>query len=152
MKFLQLPIATFALALTATLCPQPLHAAPEGHVRGAAIRKLKAFREDLAITPDQKEKIHGVIQSYKAPIKAQRTNGRAARETLRKASLDHGPESPEAKTAAAALGNIARDRSLLIAKIASEVRPILTEEQRRKFEKARSEFKSLIETRLDSEP
>lgn len=151
MKFFQISFAALSLGFAAIFFSQPLHAAPEGKFREEALQKIKALREDLALTADQKGKVKAIVKSHKTPIKAQWSKGKTAREALRKASSDHGPESPEAKAAAAKVGDVARDRALLMAKIAHEVRPILTPEQLRKFEKARFEFQSLIETKLDSD-
>lgn len=152
MKFLKITLTTLSLALALALCSQHLYAAPENDLHGIASQKFKALREDLALTGGQKTRIRGIMKSHLTPIKSQWESGKAARETMRRASLDHGPGSPEAKAAANTLGDIARDRSLLIAKIAAEVRPILTDEQLKKFEKSRLEFESLIDTKLDAIP
>jgi Spy/CpxP family protein refolding chaperone len=150
MKFTIPSIATLSLAIALSILPQTSSAAPEERTREVFIEKLKSLRSDLDLSSDQKDKIRSIIKSHQANLKAQWSSGKAARESMKKANLNHGPDSAETRAAADAIGTIARNRSLLLAKIATEVRPVLNPEQLEKFEKARLEFDSLIETKLDS--
>ncbi len=118
--------------------------------RGVAFQKLKALRSDLDLSFGQKIKIHSVVKGYKDSLKSQWAAGKAARGSLKEAITAHGTESPEVQTAATALAEASRGRALLFAKIAGDIRPILSEEQARKFETARQEFEALIQSKLDS--
>lgn len=150
MKFLKTTIAAVSLAATVTLIAPNANAAAESEIREAAMEKFRAFRSDLELTADQKASIRAILVRHKESIRTQWGQGKSARDSMRKATLEHGPESAEAREAASVLGNVARDRSLLIARIATEVRPILSEGQLRKFEKARGEFEAFIDSKIDS--
>jgi len=150
MKLLKTSLATLSLAIGLTIFPQQSQAAPEEKTREVFIEKFKSLRSDLDLSSDQKDKIRSIIKSHKTTLKAQWSSGKAARESMRKANRNHGPDSAETRAAADAIGNVARNRSLLFAKIATEVRPVLNPKQLGKFEKARLEFDSWIETKLDS--
>lgn len=53
------------------------------------------------------------------------------------------------RSAAEKLGDVTRDRALLIAKIGAEVRPLLTPEQQKHIEAARGELESLVDAALN---
>ncbi|MGC4016240.1 MAG: hypothetical protein QM755_17215 [Luteolibacter sp.] len=64
---------------------------------------------------------------------------------MREAASSHGAESAEAKAAASHIGDVARDRALLVARIASEIKPLLTADQIGKLQSARSEIEEMID-------
>ena len=120
-----------------------------GPGRGIFLR-LKALRHDLDLGFGQKIQIHTIVRGYKDSLKTQWAAGKSARDSLRQANLEHGPDSPEVQAAATHLAEIFRGRVLLFAKIANDIRPVLSDEQIRKFEAARLDFESFIQTKLDN--
>lgn len=137
------------LALGAILAP--LYAVPvgEGPFRGEIIQKLMAMRDDLGLTDTQKQEIRGVIETYRSEIKDQWAIGKSAREGMRTAVQEYGAESPEASATAEKIGDAATSGSLLLAKILSDVKPLLTEDQIQKMQDGRADISKLLESRLN---
>ena len=138
------------LAIGAVLAP--LSAAPfgQGPFRGEIVQRLMDLRADLDLSDTQKEEIRVVAEGYRDEIKAQWTTGKAAREGMRSAVQEHGAESPEAIAAAEKIGDAATSGSLLLAKILSDVKPLLTEDQLQKIQSGRADITGLIESRLNA--
>ena len=130
----------------------PLSAGPlgQGPFRGEIVQKLMNMRDELGMTDAQKQEIRGVIEGYRSEIKSQWAIGKAAREGMRTAVQEHGAESPEATAAAKKIGDAATSGSLLLAKILSDVKPLLTEDQIKKIQEGRVDITSLIESRLNA--
>lgn len=112
-----------------------------GH-RSQVIEELKGLRQELNITADQKTRIRGIIAVHKVEIQQQITLGKRAREDMKQAVQAHGSVSTEASQAADGIGRAAKSRALLVAKILTELRPILTREQLKTLESARESFLS----------
>ena len=64
---------------------------------------------------------------------------------MREAVSSHGADSAEAKAAASRIGEVARDRALLVGRLATEIKPLLTAEQVGKLQSARSEIEEMID-------
>ncbi len=114
----------------------------------AGLRHLLNFRKETPLTADQKKEVASVLESHRDDIRAQMESSRDARRNMEAAVKEHGPDAPEASQAADQIGQIARDRALLTARILSEVRPLLTPEQLDRIEDAREELQSMVDEAL----
>lgn len=150
MKITTLCVGLASVLAGFSLAAGPLKAAPG---EGGPLRKILAgrfagFRESLALTDSQKQEIRGVLKGFKGQIKDQWDEGKTARNAMRDAVKANGADSAEAKSAAKAVGAAAEHRALLIAEIATKVKPILTADQVSKIESAWSEIENLIDERF----
>lgn len=136
------------LAIAAALAPLSAATFGQGSFRGEIVQRLMDLRDDLDVTDAQKKEIRSVVEGYRSEIKAQWDTGKAAREGMRSAVQEHGAESPEATAAAEKIGDAASSGSLLLAKILSDVKPLLTEDQLQKIESGRADISGLLESRL----
>ena len=119
-----------------------------GHAReviAGIVGELKGLRSQLNITEGQRTQIQGVVKSHKPEIAAQLEKGRDARRAMRDAVEAHGPDSAETMKATDAVADSARARALLVAKISSEVSPILTSEQREQVKATRSRIEDSVD-------
>lgn len=112
-----------------------------------ALNQMLNFRKTMPLSEEQKSKIRVVVESHSAEIKAQAKRGSDARAAFREASRN-APESEEALAAATEIGEVARSRALLGAKIRAEVRPLLTPEQQDYLESAIKEVQVAIDQLL----
>jgi Spy/CpxP family protein refolding chaperone len=112
------------------------------------VRELLNFREDADLTDKQRDHIKDVIASHKSEIEAQFQAGRNARRSMQESVAAAGPESARTQNAADAVAAAARSRALLVAKIASEIRPILTADQLELAEATRERIDEIIERRM----
>ena len=122
-----------------------------GHAREVIvgiIGELKDLRAKVALTDDQRAQIQGVLKSHKPEIATQLAKGRDARRAMRDAVEAHGAESTEATKAADAVADAARSRALLVAKVSSEVAPILTPEQREQVKATRGRIEDSVDELL----
>lgn len=137
-----------ALATAALVSQSP--AQPEngrGMVR-EVVRELLNLREEINLTDEQRAAIKGVVKSHKDEIGTQFKSGRDARRSMRQAVEAGGPDSAEALAAADAIAAAARSRALLVARITSEIRPILTPDQLKLAHDARERIEEMIDERL----
>jgi len=135
------------LAMLATAAPSSPAAGGVGNgsFRVRIIEKLRGLRSDLDLTDTQRDEIRKVLSSHREEIRHQWETGRGARENMRETVNAHGVESAEAKAAASRIGDAARDRALLVARIATEIKPLLNADQIRKLQSARSEIEEMID-------
>ena len=84
------------------------------------------------------------MSEHRTEIQAQIAKGRDARRAMATAAKENA-DSPSTKSAAEKIGDLARDRALLAARISAEVRPLLTPEQQKQIESARKEIESLVD-------
>lgn len=113
-----------------------------------AMRNLMNFRHETPLSTEQKQKARSVIESHRSEIHAQLEKGRDARRTMLGLMKTSGPDDAATREAADKIGNAARDRALLIAKVASEIRPLLTPEQLKRIETARTEIESQVDVAI----
>lgn len=125
-KFITTVVFAAALATTAPAAPETPRAG--GIIREIA-RELFNLREQAGLTDQQRAGVKSILKSHKPEIAAQITSGRDARRAMHRAVESSGPESAETLKAADAVAAAARNRALLTARIASEIRPLLTAEQ-----------------------
>lgn len=131
--------------------------AGQGHGRfreviRTAMRNMLNFRHETPLTAEQKRKARGVLESHRSDIRTQMEKGRDARRAMMDAVKASGPDAVATKEAADKIGNAARDRALLMAKVASEIRPLLTAEQLERVEAARTEIESQMDAAIASPP
>ena len=130
-------VCTGLLAISTTA-----HALPFGNRGGQVMREFQELREDLNLSRSQKSRIREILMAHQEEIHAQRTAAKDARSTMKSAMETHGADSTQADKAADGIARTAKSRALLVATIFSEIRPILTPEQIRKLEAARTSFLS----------
>jgi Spy/CpxP family protein refolding chaperone len=114
-----------------------------------AVRHFLNFRKETPLSDDQKAAISKILQEHRPEIQAQITKGRDARRAMEAAAKENAT-SPTTKAAAEKIGDIARDRALLMARISAKVRPLLTAEQQKQIESARDEIESLVDAAFAS--
>ena len=142
------------LALTAVVCGTVANSQPENAPEGArgmareVIRELLNFRKDAAIGDVQRAEIKGILKSHSSEIATQFKTARDARHAMQDAVETKGPESAEALKAAGAIAASARSRALLIAKITTEVRPLLTPEQTQLAKATRERIEIMLDERM----
>lgn len=114
-----------------------------------AVRHFLNFRKETPLSDHQKTEIAKILQEHRPEIQAQLAQGRDARRAMESAAKENAT-SPATKAAAEKIGDIARDRALLMARISAKVRPLLTVEQQKQIESARDEIESLIDAAFAS--
>lgn len=143
-----------ATSATAVLAAGPsdevlLRQAKVREVVRTVVRNLMEFRKDTPLSDEQKTQIRDIVQTYHSDMRQQAETGKAAREAFRKAAAE-SPDSKETLAAAEAIGNAARDRALLAAKIRAEVRPLLTPEQQASIESTWKSVSDKVDAVIDT--
>lgn len=113
-----------------------------------AVRHFLNFRKETPLSAEQRASVTKILESHRDEIRAQMTKGRDARRAMAEAAKKDA-NSAATRAAAEKLGDVTRDRALLIAKIGAEVRPLLTPEQQKHIEAARGELESLVDAALN---
>ena len=131
MKIATLTLGFAAAVAGISFAAGPLKAAPGegGPLRKVLAGRFAGFRESLALTDSQKQEIRGVLKDYKGRIKDQWEETKTSHSAMRDAVKEHGADSAEAKSAAKSVGAAAEHRALLVADVATKVKPILTADQ-----------------------
>jgi Spy/CpxP family protein refolding chaperone len=129
-----------------TLLPEKHGSAIREIVR-TAVRHVLNFRKETPLTAEQRASVAKILETHREEIRTQMTKGRDARRAMAEAAKKDA-NSAATRAAAEKLGDLTRDRALLIAKIGSEVRPLLTPEQQKHIETARGELESLVDAAL----
>lgn len=109
-----------------------------------AARHLLNFRKQTPLSDEQKTALSKILAEHREEIRAQIKKSRDARHAMEAAVKDKG----DTKAAADKIGDAARDRALLMARIGAQVRPLLTPEQQKYIEDARSEIDTLVDGAL----
>lgn len=115
----------------------------------AALRNFLTFRKETPLSDEQRTAIRQILEDHRGELQTQMAHGREARRAMAAAAKENAG-SPAAKAAAEKVGEVARDRALLGARISAEVRPLLTAEQQKRVEAARSEIEGLVDEALAS--
>ena len=102
------------------------------------------FQSETRLSEDQKTRIRAVLQNNQDEILLLKEKGLAARRSFQETNKD-GFISPLAHVSADDIGKIASSRALLMAKIRSEVLPILTPEQQAYARQALAEVRNTID-------
>ncbi|MCX6849907.1 MAG: Spy/CpxP family protein refolding chaperone [Verrucomicrobia bacterium] len=115
-------------------------------VFGTAVRHFLNFRKQTPLSEEQKAAIGKILAENREEIRAQINQGRSARHAMEAAVKENG----STKAAAEKIGDAARDRALLMARIGAQVRPLLTPAQQKQLEDARAEIEGLVDGALAS--
>ena len=118
-------------------------------VRTAA-RHLLNFRKETQLSDEQRQQLKTVLETHRPETRALVERGREARKAYAAAVKAHGPEASQTREAAQKLGDLARDRALLMARVAVEVRPLLTDDQIKRLETARAEIETLVDEAMSA--
>ncbi|WP_395751439.1 Spy/CpxP family protein refolding chaperone [Prosthecobacter sp.] len=127
------------------IIPEQTRSSIREMVRTAA-RHLLNFRKQTPLSDEQKAALSKILAEHREEIQTQIKQGREARHAMEKAVKENG----STQAAADKIGDAARDRALLMARIAKEVRPLLTPEQQKRMEEARGEIEGLVDGALAS--
>ncbi len=111
-----------------------------------AVRHFLNFRKQTPLSEEQKAAIAKILAENREEIRAQINQGRSARHAMEAAVNENG----STKAAAEKIGDAARDRALLMARIGAQVRPLLTPAQQKQLEDARAEIEGLVDGALAS--
>lgn len=133
--------STAAAALGAGVVPEETHTSFRELVRAAARHALN-FHKNTPLTPEQKISVKKVLEQHRAELHSLAGEGRSARQAMLAAARE-APDSAATRAAAERLGNVARDRALLTARMAAQVRPLLSAEQLQHLQQARVELEAL---------
>jgi Spy/CpxP family protein refolding chaperone len=134
-----------ATAIWAAESTAPASGRP-GYVGGAIRRfvvgqlgRFAALRSDLNISDEQRTQIRGLVQEHRAEIAPVAQKIVEKRRALRTAVLADKPDETAIRAAADDLGKAIGDAAVLASKVAGEVKPVLTQEQRDRIGKFRGE-------------
>ncbi len=109
-----------------------------------AVRHVLNFRKQTPLSEEQKTAISKMLAEHREEIRAQINQGRTAHHAMEKAMKENG----STKAAAEKIGDAARDRALLMARIGAQVRPLLTAAQQKQLEDAHTEIEGLVDGAL----
>jgi len=127
---------------------------PEGsrsRLRGivqTAVRHLLNFREETPLSADQRSQVGAILKQHGTEIRELMKRGRDARRSFEEIARKGSPDSAVTREAAGKLADVTRDRALLMAKVGGQVRPLLTPDQQKRLETARTEIHDLIDAAL----
>jgi len=113
-------------------------------------QNFSEFREQTPLSKEQKGKIASILKANRQEIKAQLTEGAQARRALDASVEQSSADSPASQTAAERIGESAEKRALLIARLSTEIKPILTPEQAKRLKGAKEEIQSSVDDFLNS--
>lgn len=111
---------------------------PLRHALRGALRRWLAFREETPLTEPQRAQIREIVKPHRDEIRTQIAAMRDAHNQLHKATTKDG----DVKAAAEKVGEAARTGALLRARLAREIRPVLTPEQRQRLDSGIEEFQA----------
>ncbi|MBI4579273.1 MAG: Spy/CpxP family protein refolding chaperone [Planctomycetes bacterium] len=94
------------------------------------VRRLVALRAELNLTEDQRGQIKEIVRGHKDEIVPAVKDLAAKRRALRDTVLAEEPTEEAIRAAATELGKSIGDAAVLASKVAGEVKPVLTDEQK----------------------
>ena len=103
---------------------------PEGDEAARAPRIFARLARYLDLSDDQRAQIKGVLKSHAAEIEAQMAAGKSARRALTDAVAAEPYDEAAIRARAAEFGRVHAEGAVLMARLRSEISPILTAEQR----------------------
>ncbi len=111
--------------------------------------RLLALRSELGITTEQRTQIRGIVTSHRQEIAAALKPVADKRRALRDATLAENASEATIRAAADELGKAIGDAAVIGSKIKSEVREVLTPEQREKVTQFRQQSETAVDKLLD---
>lgn len=139
------------LVLAATIAPACAAPAMDMRQKMALAKEVAEFREELNITDPQRQAAREILTRYKPEIQLQFATGTTARNAMKQAVREHGPDSAQAMQAATAIGKAATNRALLAAEIMTELKTVLTDEQIAMLENLHDAIALLVEDIIRAE-
>ena len=131
---------------------KPAAAGQRGELRGAgkeAGGRLHGLREELNLTPEQKQQIGKILKEQKDGIVAAAKDLHAKRQALREAIRAEQVDEQKIRAAADALGKSIANAAVLRAQCRHEIYAVLTPEQRAKLDKAAEEAEKRADEAAD---
>ncbi|MCX5659168.1 MAG: Spy/CpxP family protein refolding chaperone [Planctomycetota bacterium] len=123
---------------------RPLHRFIVGQVG-----RLMVLKSDMNVTDEQRAKIRAIVESHKGQIapaaKDLATRGRALREAV----IADKTDERAIRAAAGEMGRSIGEAAVLAAAIRAEVRPLLTDEQRKALDAFRAESDKAMDRMID---
>ncbi|MFZ5830174.1 MAG: Spy/CpxP family protein refolding chaperone [Planctomycetota bacterium] len=106
---------------------------PIGKLVSGHIGRLLVLRSELNLTDEQRNKMREAVMSHKGEIAQAAKTVWEKRVALRSAVLSNQTDEAAIRQAADELGKAAGDAAVLAARVAAEVRPVLTSDQQEKI-------------------
>lgn len=103
------------------------------------VRKMIDFRKEMPLSEAQKSQIRGIVETYHPDIHSVASEMKTAREAFRD-TADKAPDSEETMAAVESIGEAAKNKARLAAKIRAGIRPLMTDEQKQYLESAQEEI------------
>lgn len=116
------------------------------------VRRLVALKDDLELTDEQRNEIRETVKAHRDELVPAIKDVMAKRKALRAAVLAESPDESAIRAAAAALGESIGDAAVLASEVATEVKPILTDEQKQMLQDFQADRQLALETFLDTAP
>jgi len=107
--------------------------------------KLRALRDELNLSPDQRQAIANVLQGHKAEIIAAIRSVHEKRKALLQAVRAENVDEQAIRQAAQGMATTIGDAAVVWARARREVLAVLTPEQRQKVERALAEIQNSVE-------
>jgi Spy/CpxP family protein refolding chaperone len=106
---------------------------------------LAALRADLGLTDEQRGKIAAAVRERKDQVGPVARKLVERRRALRDAVLEPSPDEQKIREAAAKLGEAIGDAAVLASQVVGDVRPVLTDEQRKRIDQARADHDKAVD-------
>lgn len=119
------------------------------HGKGGGFMGLRMLMS-LDLTDAQKTSVANVIAKYREEMQANKEKLMEAREKLADATLAEEFSETAVREAAQELAPLKEDMAVLRARVASEIRPILTPEQIALLEEKRAEMRGRMKERIEA--
>jgi len=117
---------------------------PLGKLITGNLGRLLVLKSELNVSDEQKEQIRKAVVAHKPEI-AKAAQGVWQKRTALRDAVLAGKDEAAVRQAANELGAAIGDAAVLAAKITGQVRPMLTEEQRRLIQECRAECDQAVE-------
>jgi Spy/CpxP family protein refolding chaperone len=112
---------------------------PLGRLLMGRLGRALVLRSEMNVTPEQREKIKAVVESYKPEIVKAARALHDAKKDLQAAVTAEPADEKRIRAASAGLGRAIGEAAVLASKVRAEVRPLLTPEQRALVDEFRAE-------------
>lgn len=116
-----------------------------------SVRKLVALRTELGVTEEQRAEIKAVVQAHREELVPAIKAAITRRQALREAVLADSPDEQSIRTAADELGKAVGDAAVIASRIAGEVKPILTQEQKTMLQQFHDDRQNALSALLDEQ-
>lgn len=125
---------------------------PIANLIRSGVRRLVTLKSDLNLTDEQRTEIRETVKAHREALVPAIEEVMAKRNILRAAVLADNADESAIRAAATDLGASIGDAAVLASKVAAEVKPILTDEQKQILQDFRADRQLALETFLETEP